>query len=558
MKLERHPKLERIAGGWSVRLRCGKGQNPRFVIRLAGQSDALARAVKMSELARVLVRAGLTAEAPVILREAGEQATDAGFREVDAYARELCAEASKPGGRRQLAKRVPTFREFGESWTSGRLHKLYPDQVPLKDTAADDASRLRAHVYPTIGDKRIDQVTLDDCEHITRSIPEGASRSRRHIAGTIARVFRMAVYPCRHVATSPLPRGFLPRANSRKALTYLYPANDRALLACADVPFGYRLLWGFLAREGMREGEALALTWECADLVRGMVRLDENKTDDPRAWALNPGVARALRVYRQHFAPEAASTDPVFVQRSKFGLAKTFRLHLERASIKAERPELFVTTATRQRIRVHDLRGTFVTLALANGRPESWVMARTGHRSSQMVNRYRRIAMSFAELNLGELDPLDQAIPELAQLALLDGVRREVRQDNSADGANEMISQENRKRPQRDSNPGAGVTQAAQIAKNRSIPCAASAASDTSEHSGAPPAHVVAPDYDPIESATADTLGRLSRALEAAAVAGQWAVVRRLTDAMERLQGAARTDAEVLELDAFRGKRGGQ
>jgi hypothetical protein len=44
------------------------------------------------------------------------------------------------------------------------------------------------------------------------------------------------------------------------------------------------------------------------------------------------------------------------------------------------------------------------------------VMARTGHRSSQMVNRYRRIATSFAELNLGELMPLDVAIPELAQV----------------------------------------------------------------------------------------------------------------------------------------------
>ena len=55
-----------------------------------------------------------------------------------------------------------------------------------------------------------------------------------------------------------------------------------------------------------------------------------------------------------------------------------------------------------------------MTLALAHGRPESWVMARTGHRSSQMVNRYRRIATRFAELG-----PLDQAIPELVQMALV-------------------------------------------------------------------------------------------------------------------------------------------
>jgi hypothetical protein len=48
-------------------------------------------------------------------------------------------------------------------------------------------------------------------------------------------------------------------------------------------------------------------------------------------------------------------------------------------------------------------RATFVTLSLANGKSEAWVSARTGHRSSQMINRYRRVSQSVAELNLGAL-----------------------------------------------------------------------------------------------------------------------------------------------------------
>ena len=58
-----------------------------------------------------------------------------------------------------------------------------------------------------------------------------------------------------------------------------------------------------------------------------------------------------------------------------------------------------------------------VTLSLANGKSEAWVSARTGHRSSDMINRYRRIAQSVAELSLGELRPLDEAIPELRAAA---------------------------------------------------------------------------------------------------------------------------------------------
>jgi len=43
---------------------------------------------------------------------------------------------------------------------------------------------------------------------------------------------------------------------------------------------------------------------------------------------------------------------------------------------------------------------------------ESWVQDRTGHRSSDMINRYRRVARTAAELRLGECLPLDLAIPE--------------------------------------------------------------------------------------------------------------------------------------------------
>ncbi len=60
-------------------------------------------------------------------------------------------------------------------------------------------------------------------------------------------------------------------------------------------------------------------------------------------------------------------------------------------------------------MRVHDLRGTFVTTALANGKSESWISDRTGHRSSAMINNHKRVARSFEELELGAPLPLDQA-----------------------------------------------------------------------------------------------------------------------------------------------------
>jgi integrase len=95
-------------------------------------------------------------------------------------------------------------------------------------------------------------------------------------------------------------------------------------------PLAYRLLWGFLVREGMREGEALALTWGDLDLERGAVRLDKNKTDDPRAWALSPGVATALSLYKARYRPRADADSLVFLDPNgrpvtKYGLADSVR-----------------------------------------------------------------------------------------------------------------------------------------------------------------------------------------------------------------------------------------
>jgi integrase len=288
--------------------------------------------------------------------------------------------------------------------------------VKLKRTAADDASRLERHIYPKLGDKPVASITLDDCLEVMRALPKSASRSRVHVAGTIARLLKLACFPLRIIERSPLPEGFAPRRPARKAMAWLWPDEDRRLLACIRVPLEYRMLWGFLSREGTRASEARALTWAALDLKRGMLKLDRNKTDDPRSWALDGGVHAALAWWRAQRADE--SMDQLVFRRpdgtphEKTELAPLLRSHLELVGLKNERPELFTTTDERQRIRVHDLRGTFVTIALANGKSEAWIADRTGHRSSAMIAKYKRTARSFQELGLGALAAMSAAIPE--------------------------------------------------------------------------------------------------------------------------------------------------
>jgi integrase len=81
------------------------------------------------------------------------------------------------------------------------------------------------------------------------------------------------------------------------------------------------------------------------------------------------------------------------------------------------REKLFERSPNRIRLRAHDLRPTFVTLALGpHEKTEAWVATRTGHRSSQMIALYWRQAKTAVELRLTWLRPLHEIIPELARL----------------------------------------------------------------------------------------------------------------------------------------------
>lgn len=170
-----------------------------------------------------------------------------------------------------------SFQAFATLWTSGELAKRYPDHVKKKRSVDNDVSRLERHVYPLAGKVALGAFSLDDAERVMRALPRGlATNTRRHVAQLMVRVLSLAVFPARLITASPLPRGFLPKLATGKALTYLYPDEDARLLACTAVPLPFRVFYGFLAREGMRASEAAGLTFADVDLDRGAVRLDTN------------------------------------------------------------------------------------------------------------------------------------------------------------------------------------------------------------------------------------------------------------------------------------------
>lgn len=406
-----------LEGRRYARIRISAESRPSFALPTCATDEAArARAAVLAELAVRLRRAGQERFAEAFVSRAAERDGKA----LDAVLAAAAAVCRGEAGPKPNANEI-TIERLAARWTSGELAREYPDHVRTKKSAGDDVTLFDLHILPIVRHVPVVKFTLDDAEAVMRSLPPRAAATRRHVAQAMHRLLNIAVFPVRLIAANPLPKGFLPKLGPAKAKGALYPDEDATLLGCIKLPFCWRLLWGFLDREGPRASEAAALEVRDFDLLRGGVRLDENKTDDPRAWALSAGMAQAIRTWLEHRGVADQPDARVFVDENSAPidpaddhLAARFRAHLEIAGV--DRPELFERSASRMWIRAHDLRGTFVTISLANGKSETWVADRTGHKSSVMINGYRRAARTVAELGLGELVPLDRALPELAAM----------------------------------------------------------------------------------------------------------------------------------------------
>lgn len=419
------PKPQRTVSGWSVQLRFGKGRRKRFAMPRLSQDPAqdeqkaTARAATLGEVADLL--ADITRlDASALLEFAAGRESDRDFNGAVRAAKEA---AKNPEALPAPQKRW-TFRDVAEAWLSGELHRQFPYTLKKKGTGSIEQSRQTLEkLYPALGDKPVDEITREDIVAAKASIPTGISQATfARYARHIRIVMGLAVAPLELIDVSPVPPKFVPAYGHKRALGFLYPDEDAQLLSAPDelVPYRYRFYYGFQARVGCRPLEGLRLQFGNFDLRRSILNIDKTKTETPRSFVIPQDVTAAVVAERER--RNASDSDPVFPEVEADHLAHRFREHLILAGV--NRRELHGRTPERRPIRVHDLRGSFVTIALANGANEDWVMRRTGHQTSAMLAKYRRQIDHARDAELGWWQPLDKCLS--GQAAPPEGVARGV------------------------------------------------------------------------------------------------------------------------------------
>lgn len=320
---------------------------------------------------------------------------------------------------------APTVKELGKDWTDLKLYAKHRVDFKKKmkpRSAAHTDELLCKWVYPELGHVPVDQITLDAADRLKVVLSKSnlEHNSARNVLARFRALLNIAVYPCKYIDRSPLPKGWVPAATASKAKAMIYPDDDAQLLRCAAVSIHWRMFWGFFGHEGMRPHNVVALKLSNVDLDRNSVTVDKSKTDARIMFAMTPGTREAVREYLRRYRPNAKPDDYLFVDDDGgpiplSRLAPIAREHFELAGVLARRPELEIDDDDRRQLVAYDYRGAFITIKLAARWTPAQVQEHTAHVDTRMFQTYQRAAETFEHLELRARDfvPLIAAIPEL-------------------------------------------------------------------------------------------------------------------------------------------------
>ena len=285
-----------------------------------------------------------------------------------------------------------TVEEWMEIWS-----KQYLGGVKESTVAAYNAT-IRTHIKPGIGAIRLD--ALDT--HLVQSFYNGlreptkdreavSPKTVKNVHGVLHKALQQAVANG-YIRFNPTNSCILPRIEKKE----LQPLDEAETKLFLDAVKGHplELLYTITLFTGLREGEALGLTWDRVDFMRGTIliskqlqkekkkggefRLVSLKNDKPRRitpapWVMQLFRDRKIQQYQHKEKAGAAWSNPMnLVFTNELGgnlIPQTVVRHFKEIVSSIGRPEA----------RFHDLRHSYAVASLRSGDDIKTVQGNLGH-----------------------------------------------------------------------------------------------------------------------------------------------------------------------------------
>jgi integrase len=302
---------------------------------------------------------------------------------------------------REGAYVAPSRQTVGEFLTDEWLPAV---RVTLEASTWESYERnLRVHVIPAIGQVYLQALDGARLNRLYASLLlDGRKRGKG--SGLSARTVRY-IHTILHAAlddavrweraaTNAASKSDPPSARAAKAPEMkTWTAEELAHFLELTAKDRYNTSWLFLATTGTRRGETLGLRWSDIDLETGYAVIRQTitavgdkvriaprtKSDRPRRIELDSRTVMAMRVWRARQAQEKLLLGTAYQDAGLVFCHPDGRpFHPKRFSREFDRR---LTRFGLRRIRLHDLRHTWATLALQAGIDVKVVAERLGHSS---------------------------------------------------------------------------------------------------------------------------------------------------------------------------------
>jgi integrase len=286
-----------------------------------------------------------------------------------------------PAAEKALLRTVPTFEEFV-------MQRYLPFVKVDKRSWNTDESLLRNHLLPRFGKRYLDEITNEDimAMHQDRRNAGAAPGSANRLLILMRYIFNLALkWKVSGLSKNPTA-GVKTYEENNQYERYLTEDEFRTLYdAIMQSPnLMLRNIIPMLALTGARKREVLDARWEDFDLEKRQWRIPMNKTGKPRYVPITDGaqkvLARTRAFLESHHLPTGGK-NWAFPNPATGKPYVSFFIAWDTARKNAGLPN----------VRVHDLRHSFASFLINNGRSLYEVQRILGHTQVRTTQRYAHL-----------------------------------------------------------------------------------------------------------------------------------------------------------------------